>query len=415
MKKKSILAAALAVLFTAANVAYADIKIAQLDGMSGPFSNVGEQQRRTLQDMVAEVNAAGGLNGEKLELITIDGKGSPQETLNAFKQATDQGVRFITQGNSSAVAAALVDAVSKHNRRNPDARVVYFNHSGIDNDLTNSKCDFWHFRFDPNVEMKVSAIADKLISDDAVKSVYLINQNYALGQQFSESAKRILGASDSKLSVVGDDLHPFGQVKDFSSYAAKIKESGADAVMTGNWGNDLSLLVKAINEAGLKVGIYTVYGSGFGAPTAIKENGVDTLKVISLWLPNIKDDKSAAFANAYNEKYGQQLYFHQIRTMMQMFAKAANDAGSNDPLKVAQKLEGMAFESDTGPVLMRKDDHQIQVPLFLGTLKKTASNGGPADVVYDAENAKLVGFQIDSKVNAEDTAKPTVCKMNRPS
>jgi len=413
MIKPTILAAGLAALLLA-GPAGAQVRIAQLDGMSGPFSNVGEQQRRTLLSMIEEINAAGGVNGEKLELVTIDGKGSPQETLNAFKQATDQGIRYITQGNSSAVAAALVDAVGKYNRRNPDAPVVYFNHSGIDNDLTNGKCDFWHFRFDPNVDMKVGAIARELLQDKAVKSVYLINQNYALGQQFSASAKRILAEDGGGIEVVGDDLHPFGQVKDFSSYAAKIKESGADAVMTGNWGNDLSLLVKAINEAGLKTGIYTIYGSGFGAPTAIKENGVDTLKVMSLWLPNIPQDKSQAFADAYNKRYGQQLYFHQIRTMLQMFAQAARDAGSNDPLKVAQKLEGMQFDSDTGPALMRKEDHQIQVPMFLGTLKKTAASGGPAEVRYDAENTGVVGFQVDGKIAAADTAKPTTCNMKRP-
>lgn len=412
MKKTTILSLAVAALFSLP--AYAQVKVAQLDGISGPFANVGEQQRKTLLAMFDEVNAKGGLNGQKLELVTIDGKGSPQDSLNAFKQAVDQGIRIVTQGNSSAVAAALSDAVAKYNQRNPTSPVLYLNHSGIDNDLTNAKCNFWHFRFDPNVDMKIEAITSELVKNKNVKSVYLINQNYALGQQASAAAKRIIPSRRADLKIVGDDLHPFGQVKDFSSYAAKIKASGADAVLTGNWGNDLSLLVKALKDANLSVAIYTIYGSGFGAPTAIKENGVDHLKVMSVWNPNIKNDKSEEFAHEFKKKYGIELYFHQIRTMIQMLAAAANKGKSNDPKTIAYTLEGMKFQADTGDAEMRKSDHQILLPMFLSTMKKTASNGGPADVKYDSEGTGVVGFQVDSKIKASVSTVPTTCQMVRP-
>jgi branched-chain amino acid transport system substrate-binding protein len=412
MKKIPVLAFAVAALFT--QQAWAQIKVAQIAGVSGPFANVGEQQRKTLLAMFEEINAAGGMNGQKLELVTIDGKGSPQESLNAFKQAVDQNIRFITQGNSSAVGAALSDAVAKYNQRNPATPVLYLNHSAIDNDLTNAKCNFWHFRFDPNVDMKVEAITSELAKNASVKSVYLINQNYALGQQASAAAKRMLPLRRADIKIVGDDLHPFGQVKDFSSYAAKIKASGADAVLTGNWGNDLSLLVKALKDANLDIAIYTIYGSGFGAPTAIKESGIDHLKVMSVWNANIKNDKSEKFANDFRKKYGIELYFHQIRTMVQMFAGAANKAKSNDPKAIAYALEGMKFQADTGGAEMRKSDHQIQLPMFLSTMKKTAASGGPADVKYDAEGTGTVGFQVNSKIEAAVSSTATSCQMVRP-
>lgn len=412
MNKKSLLAAAVMAAFSFS--VHAQLKIAQLDGISGPFANVGEQQRETLQLMFDEINAKGGLNGEKLELVSIDGKGSPQDSLIAFKQAVNRGIRVITQGNSSAVAAALSDAVAKYNQRNPDKPVIYLNHSAIDNDLTNSKCNFWHFRFDPNVDMKVKAITSELVKDKNIESVYLINQNYALGQQVSASAKRIIPSLRDDIKIVGDDLHPFGQVKDFSSYAEKIKESGADAVLTGNWGNDLSLLVKALKDADVKATIYTIYGSGFGAPTAIKEAGINRLKVVSDWIPNIKDDKSEAFSEEFKKKYGAELYFQQIRTMMQMFAKAANESKSNDPKKIAYALEGMKFQADTGEVQMRKSDHQLLMPMFLSTMEKTAANGGPADVKHDSEGTGVVGFEVNSKIDAAVSAVPTVCHMTRP-
>lgn len=393
---------------------HAQVRIAQLDGVSGPFANVGDQQRKTLQAMFDEINARGGINGQKLELVSIDGKGSPQESLNAFKQAVDQGIRFITQGNSSAVAAALSDAVAKYNQRNPDSPVLYLNHSAIDNDLTNAKCNFWHFRFDPNVEMKVQVIAQELVRNPSVKNVYLINQNYALGQQVSASAKRLLPLRRPDIKIVGDDLHPFGQVKDFSTYVAKVKAANADTILTGNWGNDLSLLVKAVKDANLNVSLYTIYGSGFGAPTAVREAGIDRLRVVSVWAPNIPQNKTEKFAADFKKKYGIELYFQQIRTMMQMFEAAARQAKSNDPKAVALALEGMKFVADTGEAEMRKADHQIMLPMFTSTMKKTAANGGPAEVKNDSEGTGVVGFQTNSKFEAFVSALPTTCQMKRP-
>ena len=71
------------------------------------------------------------------------------------------------------------------------------------------------------------------------------------------------------MQIVGDDLHPIGQVKDFAPYVAKIKASGADSVVTGNWGQDLTLLIKAAKDAGLNVNFYTYYASTSGVPTAM--------------------------------------------------------------------------------------------------------------------------------------------------
>ena len=93
--------------------------------------------------------------------------------------------------------------------------------------------------------MKMEALTTYIKDRPDVKKVYLINQNYSLGQQVSRAAKEMLARKRPDVKIVGDDLHPIGQVKDFSPYIAKIKQSGADTVITGNWGPDLALLIKA--------------------------------------------------------------------------------------------------------------------------------------------------------------------------
>ncbi|MEO8159678.1 MAG: branched-chain amino acid ABC transporter substrate-binding protein, partial [Betaproteobacteria bacterium] len=260
-KTCSALVGLLAMLqFAGAAVAADPIKIGFLDPLSGPFANVGEHGAREALLVMEGVNAAGGvLGGRKFELETFDTKSSPQEALISLKQMTDQGIRYFFMGNGSNVAIALSDAVSKHNSRNPDKSILFLNYGAVDPSLTNDKCSFWHFRFDADTDMKMQALTSYMAKQKGIKKVYLINQDYAFGQGVSRAARAMLAQKRPDIEIVGDDLHPVGKVKDFAPYVSKIKAAGADSIITGNWGNDMSLLVKAVKESGLKADLYTYY------------------------------------------------------------------------------------------------------------------------------------------------------------
>jgi branched-chain amino acid transport system substrate-binding protein len=230
---------------------------------------VGTNQLKTYQFLAEEFSKKNAA-GVKFEIIGIDNKLSPQETTSALRSAMDQGARYVVQGNGSGPALAIIDAVEKHNERNPGKEVVYLNYAAVDPDLTNSKCSYWHFRLDADTSMKMEALTTFMKDQPDIKKVYLINQNYSHGQQVSKFAKENLKRKRPDIQIVGDDLHPLAQVRDFSPYIAKIKQSGADTVITGNWGSDLSLLIKAANDAGLNnVKFYTYYGTVTGTPTAM--------------------------------------------------------------------------------------------------------------------------------------------------
>ena len=194
----------------------------------------------------------------------MDSKSSPQEALNLLKAATDQGFRYVTQGNGSNVAVPLADAVAKHNERNPGKEIIYLNYAAVDPVLTNEKCTFSHFRLDADTSMKMAALTAFMKDQPKISKIYLINQNYSHGQQVSKFFKEGLTRNRPDAKIVGDDLHPLGQVKDFAPYVAKIKQSGADTIVTGNWGQDMTLLIKALNDSGLKVPIYAYYAGVSG-------------------------------------------------------------------------------------------------------------------------------------------------------
>jgi branched-chain amino acid transport system substrate-binding protein len=388
--------------------AAADLKIAFIDPLSGGAASAGINAQKHMTYLVDKVNAAGGLNGERLQLLSFDNKVDPQESLIALKKALDNGARYIFQGNGSAVALAISDAVAKYNERNPGQEALFFNYAAIDPALTNAKCNFWHFRFDADADMKMSALVSVIATQPQVKKVYLINQDYSFGKAVAAAARRMLAEKRPDIVIVGDELHPLQKVQDFSPYVAKIKASGADTVITGNWSNDMLLLIKAGKDAGLKVSWYTYYAGTLGSPSAIGRDGIGVVKQVSEYhnnaLPELDPD-AAAFRKRFTEK-DDEFGYYRLNTAFLLFAAAANKAHSNDPIKVAKALEGMKLNTTVGEVEMRADNHQLLQPLFVSTFTD--------NVKYDVERTGL-GFKTDAKVNGKDTALPTTCQMQRPN
>lgn len=388
------------------------IKIGYIDPLSGPFANVGDAGLKHFKYLAERINADGGILGKDVEIIGYDNKSSAQESLQILREAADEGVQYVTQGNGSHVGGALVDGVEKHNRRNPDNRMVYLNYAAVDPALTNEKCSFWHFRFDANSAMKLQAITDYMAEQDDIKKVFLMNMDYSHGQAISRIAKEMLKEKRPDIKIVGDVLHPVGKVKDFSPYVSQIQSSGADTVITGNWGNDLSLLVKAGAQAGLDVDWYTYYAGGLGTPTALGKAGAEHVKMVTEWQENLVEEYEAPelrkILEEFEERYnGIEFYYLRIKTEMDMLRKAMEKAGTTEPLAVAKAMEGMTMETPFGTVTMRKKDHQLIQPLFISTFSEDYAK-------YDSEGTGI-GWTMNAKLDAEDTAVETSCDMRRPS
>src|SRR5438876_3659014 len=323
--------------------AAAEIKVAFIDPLSGGAATTGILAQKTHQFYIDAINAAGGVNGEKIALLSFDNKVNPQESLIQLKKALDEGARFVVQGNGSSIANAITEAVLKHNERNPGKEVLFLNYAAVDPALTNEKCNFWHFRFDADADMKMGAMTDVIAKDSKIKKVYLINQDYSFGKAVAAAAQKMLAEKRPDIKIVGDELHPLQKVQDFSPYVAKIKASGADTVITGNWSNDMLLLIKAGKDAGLKVTWYTYYAGALGSPSAIGKDGIGIVKQISEYhnnaLPELDPDV-AAFKKRFTGK-DDEFGYYRLKTTFDMIAAAASKAKSNDPVKLAKALEGI--------------------------------------------------------------------------
>ena len=405
-----VLMASIAAAFCVPTASAENVKIAFIDPLSGPFAPIGINFLKSWQAVADLSNRSKWAGDNTLEIVGFDNKASPQEALVQLKSAIDQGYRYIAQGNGSGVSLALIDAINKHNDRNPGKEILFLNYSTMDPDLTNRKCSFWHFRFDANSDMKMEALTSYMAKDQSIKKVYIIGQNYAYGHQVTRAAKDYLKNKRPDIQIVGDDLHPIGLVKDFSPYVAKIKASGADTIITGNWGPDLALLIKSAKDADLKANFYTYYGYTTGVPTAMGASGADRVKSVFFWHANTEKFSGKEIVTAFKAKYNDDFYAMSIYTAPLMLAKAMKEAKSTDPVKVAFAMEGMKIQSLNGDVEMRKADHQLQQPLYIATWTKV--NG--KDVKYDQENTGY-GWKTDQKIDSYVTTQPTSCQMKRPA
>jgi len=406
-------------VFVFAQPAAAPIKMAMIEGLSGPFANTGEAVFRNLLWAVERVNARGGVKlsaqaggPQLLQLARFDSKGQNEEALTALKAAIDHGARIVMQGNSSANALALIDAINKHNTREPDKRVVFLNYSAVDPILTNEKCSFWHFRFDAHADMRMSALMSVIKDDAALKSVYLIGQDYSFGHAVAKEARRQLAQWRPDVRIAGDELHAIGRVKDFIPYASKIVASGAQAVITGNWGNDLTLLVKAAKDVGFNGKFYTFYGNALGAPTAIGDAGIGKVLAVADWMPNVPGATSEAFYQAFRQRFPKPAddYVHmRMQLMVEALVQAMEAAGTTEIGAVSAQLERatVSFYGQNGS--MRASDHQFQQALVVGLMERVGTPG----VKFDVEGSGY-GFKVIKTITAAEAQQPTTCKMQRP-
>lgn len=385
------------------------IKIGLIDPQSGPFAALGAESAEQFEYAIDYFAKDGVLGGKKIEFQAFDNKQSPKESLVQLKNAIGQGVRIIVQGNGSSVASALISAIEKHNKRNPDQRVMYLNFSAVDPVLTNEKCSFWHFRYDANSDMKMNAVTDAIAERKDIKKIYLIGQDYSFGKAVAAAAEKFLAEKRPDIEIVGNELHPIGKVKDFTPYVTKIKASGADAVITGNWGADMVNLARAADSAGLDLPFYTYYAAGTGITAAIGKGGVGRIRMIgegriNPGMTKVWDEYRDGFKAKHPKGDVNQ---PRIVNVVQTLVAAIEKAGSSKPIDIARALEGMEFTTLAGDkMIMRAKDHQIQMPIQI--MVHTDK-----DVKYDYDNSGF-GLYTETSVPLERNVLPTTCEMQRP-
>ena len=381
------------------------VRIAYIDPMSGPFASTGRLGEQHFRFAIDRVNAAHAAGNRIFELVVMDNEVSPEKSLTLFRKAVDDGIHYITQGNGSSVAFALSDATAKNNRRDPNHAVLYLNYAAVDPALTNEKCNWWHFRFDADSDMKMTALADYLVGNPNIHKVYVINQDYSFGQSVEKAAVAMIGNKRPDLQIVGTERVPLGKVTDFTPYIAKMRAAGADAVVTGAWGTDLTLLVKAAADTGFTGTFFTYYLGARETVQAVGMAGKGDAQ-ISEWHENVDAPEIDRMAAEFKAKYNENFYYWRVVDMIDTLAAAMKQVDSADPLKVGKALAGMKFQTPLGAEEIRADNHQLLQPMYVSVLAPDMPHMFPG---------VPLGFKTIKRFDAEETRLPTTCAMKAPS
>lgn len=390
----------------------APVKVALVETLSGPQASTGLMFRAAVKYQLDHINAAGGWNGEAIQLMEYDNQGGPAGASDKVKAAIANGAQIIIQGASSAVAGQITEDVRKHNLRNPGNELLYLNMGSEAMELTGEKCHFHHFRFTTNAQVRVKPLILAMKqSGELGTRVYSMNQNYSWGIDMEKATADY--ASLGGYKVIESTLHDVNKIQDFSPYVAKIKAANVQTVITGNWSNDLLLLMKAARSSGLKVRFGTVFLDQVGN---LANAGETALGHYIAHPYNIEagGKPSEKFAEDYKAKAGHYPSFVEPQTVfgMTMFGEALKTVKPVDGKLVvnelAKSLEKVKIHTPMGENSIRLADHQVLLPIVVSTVSK--------DVKYKVDGTDM-GFKPLKLFSAEEAASPVqgTCSMQRPS
>ncbi len=379
------------------------VRIAFIDPLSGPFANLGHVEVANFRFIARNINQHGGLDGHPIQIVPYDNKGNAKTTLVQFRKAANAGIRYVLNGNGDNTASAVLHAIRSWNRANPGKPVLYLNYGAINPEFVNQRCSFYHFLFDANTKMKMQALTSYIAKDKRIHSVYLVNQDYAFGHDVARYARKMLGEKRPDIKIAGSVFVPLGKVKDFSPYVARIKASGADAIITGNWGSDLILLTKAEASFGLDIPTYTYYAQIASTPTALGTAGVNRIYAVSQWPGGFNNPVMAKREQAFKKATGFDYTFPQAIYTLHMLQAAANKAHSVDPTNVATALEGSPFKGAIGTATMRAQNHQLLAPLYISVFTD--------HMKYSLGDTDHLNFKPLAKIAPDRLKMPTTCRM----
>lgn len=385
------------------------LRIAIIESLSGGQTSTGRPNVLGINYVIDKVNAAGGFNGEKIIITEYDNGGNTAGASAKFKQALADGVNIVIQGSSSAIAGQLSEDTRKHNLRNPGKEVLYLNVGAEAMELTGEKCHFHAFRFTTTAPMRVGALVRVMKEEGTLGSrVYSINQNYSWGQDVETAVKEF--AKTGGYDVTETVLHEVNRVQDFAPFISKIQAAKPDTVITGNWSNDLLLLMKAAGNAGLKARFATVFldqvgNIGNAGDVALGHYVAHTYNVEATDGVMAKDYQSVT---GHFPAYVEPNTINGAKMLAAALKTVDFKGGAINVNTIALALENTTLKTDMGTQSIRKEDHQVLLPVVVSRVE--------ADVKYPVDGTKF-GFKPVKVLPAEETIYPVQasCKMTRPN
>ena len=318
--------------------------------------------KRGAELAIDQINAAGGVLGKKLELITRDDGGNPGEAVRAAEELiSSDKVAVLTGTILSNIGLAVTDLAKQR-------RIFFLASAPLTDKIVYQNGNRYTFRLRASTYSHAAALVPEAAKLNK-KRWALVYPNYEYGQSAVEVFKRLLQQAQPGVQFIADQAVPLGKI-DAGAVAQAIDDAKPDAIFNVLFGSDLAKLVREGETRGVfknreVVSLLT------GEPEYLDPLGADApvnwLVTGYPWYA-IQTPEHKAFLSAYQKKYND---YPRIASLVgydtfKALAAGLAKAGSADSEKLAEAFKGLSFDSPSGKIMFRPEDHQSTFGLYVG-------------------------------------------------
>ncbi len=392
MKRFGLLMAVLAVLVLISPFAIAAdvVKLGVDEVRSGAFKSNGDRIIWGIEAAVKEANDSGGILGKKIELVIEDNQMKGEIGVQKLKKMIlKDGCQIIIQGSSSGVGGAIAQQMPRYKK-------IYLDTCAEAIGITGKNFTPYTFRTCLNAGMHVKGLA-QYFGKKGYKKVFLINQDYSWGYDVAEYYEKFIKMIAPDTQIVGKEFHKVFN-KDFAPYISKIQASGADYIISGNWGTDMTQLIVQSRNLGLKIPIGCCFLDDDAVMAVARESAMGCIQA-NMYLLGVDTPKARAFEDTFHKSSGGKwpsFVIMEAYIGTKMYFEAVKKAGTFETEAVIKAFEDLTWEGPVGTLTMRKEDHQNQTPVVIGeVVEKTKYYDHPYVKPVDIIPADQVSMTLE--------------------
>lgn len=351
-----------------------------------------EPYKKGMELAVDEINAAGGLLGRKVQLITRDDNASPGDAVRAAEELlAREKVDVLAGGFLSHIGLALGDFAKQR-------KVFFLAGEPLTDKMVWQNGNRYTFRLRPSTYMQVAMLVPEAAKLKK-KRWAIVYPNYEYGQSAAATFKQLLKAAQPDVEFVAEQAPALGKI-DAGAVTQALADAKPDALFNVLFATDLAKFVREGNTRGLFQG-REVVSLLTGEPEylePLKDETPNGWIVTGYPWYGIQTPEHKAFFLAYHRKFNDHPYNGSVvgYTMMQALAAGITKAGSTDSEKLVTAFRGLKFSSPFGPVVFRAQDQQSTLGAFLGRTKNEGGKGVMVDYRY-IDGARVQPSDADVK------------------
>lgn len=369
VRRRTVLAsaAAAAALGRAASAAET-VKIGMPVSLTGPTATIGEQMKRACEFWAKQVNAKGGLLGKQVELVVEDTAANPATTVRKVQEMVERdGTRLITCIVASNEALAVVPKLKEWN-------AIFVSGDNGDGRLTAESLSPNFFRPNTSGPMGTRAVA-LWLRDSKMTKFYGLGMDYAWGHNSMDVFQNEVKKAGK--TFVGAVYSPTG-TKDFSTYIARIRQSGAEACYLVLAGDDMNGFLSQAKQYRLSDKVQLLTEIVDEMSLAATGEAAEGMIGGSRYTPTYDSPENKTFIAAWEAEYKRppQMFEGDQYQSCVVLQAGIEKAGSFETDKVRAALEGLKLTSVKGPIEMRACDHQGAQQGFVVKVVKNPNGKG---------------------------------------